>query len=57
MARYAKAATAALTAAAGAAVTALTDSTISPQEWVTIAAAGLGALGVTWAVPNRQPTA
>lgn len=35
-------------------VTALSDGTITPQEGLTAALAVLAALGLTWAVPNRQ---
>ncbi|MFR9796849.1 hypothetical protein ACL02U_13215 [Streptomyces sp. MS06] len=44
-------------AAAGtaAAATALQDGTITTAEGVTILLAILGALGVTWAVPNKPP--
>ena len=48
---YAKAVVAVLTAAALAAQSALTDGTISGQEWVTVLIAALGALAV-YAVPN-----
>ncbi|WP_406457136.1 hypothetical protein OH768_24995 [Streptomyces sp. NBC_01622] len=42
--------------AAGAAslVTALDDGVITTQEGVTAGLAVLAALGITWAVPNRQ---
>lgn len=50
---YAKAVVAALTAGLGAMATAAQDDVISTGEWVAIAIAALGALGVTWAVPNR----
>lgn len=48
---YAKAVIAALTAAALAVQSALTDGSISAQEWVTVLIAALGALAV-WATPN-----
>lgn len=48
---YAKAVVAVLTAAALAAQSALTDGSISSQEWVTIVIAALGAVAV-WATPN-----
>jgi hypothetical protein len=35
-------------------VTALNDGVITTQEGLTAALAVLGALGLTWAVPNRQ---
>lgn len=41
--------TAALTVAVG-------DGVIVPGEWVTVALAVLGALGITYAVPNARPT-
>lgn len=49
---YAKALVGALTAGLGAAAVALADEKITTSEWVTIAIAALGALGVIWAVPN-----
>jgi len=51
--RYAKAIVAAVAAGAGAVGTALTDNTITPSEAWVIVGAVLGALGFTWAVPNR----
>lgn len=51
MNQYAKFAIAALTAGLIAAQTALMDGSISVQDWVTIALAALGALGV-YAAPN-----
>lgn len=44
-------------AAAGcaAAATAVQDGQVTAAEVVTIVLAVLGALGITWAVPNRQP--
>lgn len=53
MGRYAKAFVAALAAVSGSLVTALADDSISAGEWVVAVLAGLGALGVTWVVPNR----
>jgi hypothetical protein len=41
-------------AGAAAAATAVQDGTVTTAEAVTIGLAVLGALGVTWAVPNRQ---
>ncbi|MER6064820.1 hypothetical protein ABT167_27335 [Streptomyces sp. NPDC001792] len=41
-------------AGAAAAATAVQDGQVTTVEGVTIALAVLGALGVTWAVPNRQ---
>ena len=49
-----KAVVAAVVAGAGAAGAALNDSAITTGEAWTIAGAALGALGLTWAVPNRQ---
>ncbi|MEU5908901.1 MULTISPECIES: hypothetical protein [Actinomycetes] len=43
-------------AGAAAAATAVQDGTVTAAEGLTIALAVLGALGVTWAVPNRQAT-
>lgn len=51
--KYAKAIVGCLVAAGGAAVTAMADDVITTAEWVTIALAGLTALGVVWAVPNK----
>jgi hypothetical protein len=50
-----KAVVAGLAAGAAAAATAVQDGTVTAADGVTIALAVLGALGVTWAVPNRQP--
>lgn len=55
LAPYAKAIVAALTAGLGAMAAAVQDDAISSQEWITIVIAALGALGVTWAVPNKTP--
>lgn len=52
--RYAKAIVAAVVAGAGSLATALNDGTITTTEGVTAVFAVLGALGITWAVPNRQ---
>lgn len=54
MFKYAKAIVAALAAGAGTLGTALADDKVTTGEWVLVALAVLGALGVTWAVPNRQ---
>ncbi len=51
--KYAKAVVAAAIAGLGAVGTALTDDVITTGEWWTVAAAVAGALGITWAVPNR----
>lgn len=50
---YAKAIVGGLAAGAAAAATAVQDGTITAGEGVTIALAVLGALGITWAVPNK----
>lgn len=52
--KYAKAVVAAVVAAAGTVGTALADDVISTGEAWTIAGVVLGALGFTWAVPNRK---
>lgn len=49
---YAKAIVAALSAGAATALVAMQDGVVSPGEGVTIALSVLGALGVTYAVPN-----
>lgn len=49
--RYAKFAIAALAAGLTAVAAAITDGSISPQEWVAIVLAAVGALGV-YLVPN-----
>jgi hypothetical protein len=54
MNQYAKFAVAALATGLVALQTALTDGTVTAAEWVTIAIAAVGALGV-WAVPNAIP--
>lgn len=51
--RIAKAIVSGAAAGAAAAVTAAQDSVITTGEGVTIALAVLGALGITWAVPNK----
>jgi len=43
-----------LAAGAASLVTALGDGTITTQEGLTAVVAVLGALGLTWFVPNRQ---
>lgn len=53
--RYWKAAVAALAAGAGVLSTAMNDGTLTVGEGWTAVAAVLGAAGITWAVPNRQP--
>ncbi|MFC7817544.1 hypothetical protein ACFUTR_23220 [Streptomyces sp. NPDC057367] len=52
--RYAKAVVAAVTAGSAALGTAVQDGAVDSGEWVTVGLAVLAALGVTWAVPNRQ---
>ena len=54
MNQYAKFVIAALTAAAIAAQTALSDGVVSASEWVSILIAALGALTV-YVVPNKPP--
>jgi len=54
MNQYAKFAVAAIAAGLVALQTALTDGTVTSAEWVTIAIAVVGALGV-WIVPNDPP--
>jgi hypothetical protein len=54
MNQYAKFAVAAIAAGLVALQTALTDGTVTSAEWVTIAIAVVGALGV-WIVPNADP--
>ncbi|MEI5520646.1 hypothetical protein WB388_08530 [Streptomyces brasiliscabiei] len=53
--RYAKAIVAALAAGSASLVTALNDDTVTASEGVTAVLAVLGALGITWFVPNREP--
>ncbi|MGW8679679.1 hypothetical protein ACWGNN_01180 [Streptomyces sp. NPDC055817] len=57
MQKYLKALAAAVAAGATSLVTALDDGTITGQEGITAGLAVLAALGITWAVPNRQPEA
>ncbi len=54
--KYWKAIVAALAAGAASLATALADNTITTQEGLTAVAAVLGALGLTWAIPNRAPS-
>lgn len=51
----AKSLVAGLAAGATAAVTAVQDQALTTGETVTIVLAVLGAWGITYAVPNRQP--
>ena len=50
---YAKAIVGALVAGLTALGTALADDTVTGAEWVGVAVATLGALGIVYAVPNR----
>jgi hypothetical protein len=50
--KYAKAIVGAIIAGLGPLYLALDDGRMSGQEWVTVAAAFLTALGVVWGVPN-----
>lgn len=52
--RYAKFLVAAVTAAAAAVASAITDGAISGQEWLLIIVAALGAVGV-YLTPNSPP--
>jgi hypothetical protein len=52
--KYAKFGVAVLIAVLTALAAAITDNQVTPAEWVTIALAGAGALGV-YLVPNRVP--
>lgn len=54
MGKYAKFAVAVVTAALIALGGYLTDGRVTSAEWVAVAIAGLGALGV-YAVPNKPP--
>lgn len=51
---FAKAIVGGAAAGTAAAVTAVQDNVLTTGEGVTIALAVLGALGITYAVPNRQ---
>lgn len=51
--RYWKAIVSGMAAGTASLATALNDGTVTAGEGVTVALAVLGALGVTWAVPNR----
>ncbi|MFJ6561851.1 hypothetical protein ACIQMV_18720 [Streptomyces sp. NPDC091412] len=53
----AKSIVAGLAAGATAAVTAVQDGQVTATESITIALAVLGAWGITYAVPNKQPSA
>lgn len=52
--KAAKALVAAAAAAAGTLAVATQDGSLSPGDVVTVVLAVLGALGVTYAVPNKQ---
>lgn len=56
--KYAKAIVAAAAAGTTTLLSALADEKVSTGEWVLVGLAVLGALGVTWAVPNtpEEPT-
>ncbi|WP_405794130.1 hypothetical protein [Streptomyces sp. NBC_01506] len=54
---FAKAIAAAVAAGTAAVATAVQDSAFTTGEGVTVALAVLGALGITYAVPNKQPAA
>ncbi|MET9339291.1 hypothetical protein [Nonomuraea sp. NPDC003804] len=51
---YSKAIVAAVSAGTGTLVTAMSDDVIVTGEWVTVALAVIGALGITYAVPNAE---
>lgn len=53
--RYLKAIVAAVIAGAGSLSAAMSDSTVTGAEWVTVLVATLGALGITYVVPNKKP--
>jgi hypothetical protein len=53
--RYAKAIVAAVVAGAGSLGTAMQDGAVTQAEGVTAVLLALGALGVVWRVPNREP--
>lgn len=53
---YMKAIVGGLVAGLTALGTAMTDDTVSTAEWVGIAVATLGALGIVYATPNREPS-
>ncbi|MDX2749666.1 hypothetical protein PV413_03630 [Streptomyces scabiei] len=52
---YAKAVVAALAAGAAAAGTAVQDGVVTSGEGIGVVLAVLGALGITYWVPNREP--
>lgn len=51
---FAKAIVAAVSAGTGSLVVAMSDDVIVTGEWVTVALAVLGALGITYVVPNAE---
>ena len=53
MGKYAKAVVAAAIAGLTALTTGLDDNVVTTAEWLVVAVAALGALGVTYAVPNK----
>jgi hypothetical protein len=53
MQKYLKAIYGAVAAGLGALSVAYADGAITGPEWVTIAIAAFGALGVIWGVPNK----
>lgn len=54
MRKYAKSLAAAVAAGAGSLAVALDDGAVMPGEWITAALAVAGALGIVYAVPNRN---
>lgn len=55
VAEYAKAVAAAATAVAAALSAGLVDGSLSVGDYVTVVLAGLGALGIVAALPNKAP--
>lgn len=51
---FAKAIVSAAAAGTGSLAIAMSDSVIETGEWVTVALAVLGALGITYAIPNAR---
>ncbi|WP_214322103.1 hypothetical protein [Nonomuraea sediminis] len=51
---YAKAVVAAVSAGMASFVTAAGDGVVNTGEWVTVALAVVGALGITYVVPNSE---
>lgn len=51
---YAKAIVAAVVAGGGALATALADDTVTTGEWLGVVVVTLGALGITYVVPNAR---